>query len=223
MHRSRISIGIAVSLAALVMACGSPKKTEQKGPRRLPLLGEPSVVSKEVNGTYVADTVYPRIPAFRFVDQMGDTITDKDFDGKIYVADFFFTTCPTICPVMKSQMLRVYEAYKDNDRVQLLSHTIDPEHDSVAVLYDYAERLQVSANTWHFVTGVKDSIYAISEYYMVSAQDDPSAPGGYIHSGAFVLIDSQKHIRGYYDGTKPEEVDQLINDIPVLLDEEKQR
>jgi len=212
---------LAVGLIAALTACGpSAVKEKEKAPVRLPLLGEPAIVSVEVNGQYVPDTVYPKIPGFTFTDQEGDTITAKTFDNKVYVADFFFTTCPTICPVMKSQLLRVYEAFAKDDRVLILSHSIDPEHDSVAVLKDYAERLQVSADKWHFVTGEKDSIYSIAEHYMVSADEDPTAPGGYIHSGAFVLIDAQKHIRGYYDGTKPEDVDQLIRDIPVLLDEQ---
>lgn len=212
---------IAVCAGAVLASCGGNTVKNEPGARKLPLLGEPMITSREVNGAYVADTIYPTIPHFAFVDQEGDTISSETFSHKIYVADFFFTTCPTICPVMKKEMLRVYDAYHDNPDVLLLSHTIDPGHDSVPVLKEYAGRLEVTADKWHFVTGNRDSIFSIAEYYMVSAEEDPSAPGGFIHSGALVLIDSDKHIRGYYDGTKPQDVDQLIEDIPVLLNEKK--
>lgn len=203
-------------------SCTEGKKTANSTTSgKLPILGEPMISSVEVNGKYIPDTIYPTIPSFTFINQNGDTVTENSYNNKIYVADFFFTTCPTICPVMKKEMLRVYEAYKNNPEVLILSHTIDPEHDSVSVLKDYSERLEVSSNKWNFVTGNKDSIYSIAEYYMVSADEDPSAPGGFIHSGAFVLIDADKHIRGYYDGTKPKDVDQLIEDISTLLNEKK--
>jgi protein SCO1 len=169
---------------------------------------------------HTADTVYHRIGDFRFVDQEGDTVTQDTFRDKIYVADFFFTSCPTICPIMKTQMLRVYEAFAGEDNVRFLSHTIDPEHDSVAVLKAFADRLEVRAGKWHFVTGPKEDIYQIGQSdYMVTALDDPDEPGGYLHSGAFLLIDKNRHIRGVYDGTKKEEVDRLIADIPRLLAE----
>lgn len=208
-----------------IVACGtnkSPNTTATDSPSRLPFFGEPSILSREENGVFIIDTVYPTIPNFSFLNQDGHLITQDDVKGKIYVADFFFTTCPTICPVMKSQMLRVYEAFANEPRLVILSHSIDPEHDSVPVLKEYAERLQVSAPRWNFLTGNKDSIYTIAEAYMASAAEDPTAPGGFIHSGAFILVDHNRFIRGYYDGTKPEDVDQLIKDIPILLREVSQ-
>lgn len=156
---------------------------------------------------------------YTFTDQANRPVNQKMFDGKILVADFFFTTCPTICPIMKRQMLRVYEKFKDNDQVVLLSHTIDPEHDTVAVLRDYGTRLGIDADRWHLVTGTKKEIYDTAAIYGVAAMEDPRAPGGFIHSGSFTLVDRQGRIRGYYKGTEQETVDQLIKDLGRLLDE----
>jgi protein SCO1/2 len=121
---------------------------------------------------------------------------------------------------MKKQMLRVYEAFENNNEVAFLSHTIDPEYDTVALLHEYAQRLGVKSDKWHFVTGEKDAIYETAQKsYMVTADEDSNAPGGFIHSGAFILVDKDRRIRGIYDGTKPEEVDQMMQDMQRLLQE----
>ena len=156
---------------------------------------------------------------FQFVNQDSSFISEKEVAGKIHVTDFFFTTCPTICPIMKTQMLRVYETYKDADDFLLLSHTIDPKHDSVAVLNDYADGLGIEAKKWHLLTGEKDAIYEMAETYMVVAEEDERAPGGFIHSGAFILLDKKRQVRGVFDGTKEEEVDKLIEAIKQLQNE----
>jgi len=181
--------------------------------QRLPIYGE-----KEINGT---DTVYHKIGNFQLVNQ-DSMIVDKDIlKGKIYVADFFFTSCRTICPIMKSQMMRVYEAVKDDPEVLIVSHTIDPEYDTVGLLHDYADRLGVSSKKWHFLTGDKDSIYYLAQTsYFVTAMEDEAEQDGFIHSGAFMLIDKQGRIRGKYDGTKEEEVNKLIKDIAILEKEQ---
>jgi len=203
-------------LAFLLATCSTKNKT-------LPILGPKQIVNVGFEGGIKADTIFHTIRDFSFVDQDSNVVTNETFRDKIYVADFFFTSCPTICPIMKTQMLRVYDKYKDNPDVKLLSHSIDPEFDTVAVLHDFAERLGVTSDVWHFVTGVKDSIYSIGqESYMVTATSDPNEPGGYLHSGAFLLIDKQRRIRGIYDGTKPDKVDKLMNDIAILLEEYKQ-
>ncbi|CAN5356719.1 SCO family protein [soil metagenome] len=185
--------------------------------KNLPILGN-RVLSGENSSE--KDTIYHTIADFKFLDQDSSTITHKDYQGKVYVADFFFTSCPTICPVMKSQMLRVYEKFKDNEEVMILSHTIDPEHDTIPLLKSYAERLGISGPKWRFVTGNKDEIYDIGQgSYMVATAEDKLEPGGFIHSGAFILVDKDRRVRGIYDGTKEDQVDKLINDIPVLLQE----
>lgn len=183
--------------------------------RELPYLGQHDEIAGE--------TVYHQIPEFTFTNQDSVSITQEDFANKIYVADFFFTSCPTICPVMKTQMLRVYEEFKNNPEVGILSHTIDPRHDSVSVLKVYREQLGVTGDTWQFVTGDQDKIYEIGEkQYMVTAQEDSTAvaEGGFIHSGAFILVDKNRHIRGMYDGTVEAEVTQLIKDMKLLLSKE---
>lgn len=188
----------------------------------LPILGEAEIVTKVVDGKTVEEKVYPTIPEFAFRSQYGDTITSKNFKDKIYVADFFFVTCPTICPIMKKNMRKVYEAYQDHPNVGILSHTIDPDHDSVEVLKTYADDLGIKGRTWLFVTGKREKIYDIGEkHYLVTAHADDKEPGGYIHSGAFVLIDKQKHIRGMYDGTDEKDVQLMISDMKTLLEESK--
>lgn len=187
---------------------------------QLPILGYKDVQMIEKDGKTVADTIYHTIADFRVHNQDGEVVTNETFADKIYVADFFFATCPSICPIMAAQMLRVYEQYKDNENVKLISHTIDPKHDSIPVLKDYAEKLGASSSTWHFVRASKDSIYSLAEQsYMVRAAEDQFAPGGFIHSGAFALVDNQRRIRGIYDGTRAEDIDRLMREIEILLKE----
>ena len=204
MNRMFVALS-AVAACALLCSCEMKRAS-------LPIFGEREVE----NG----DTIYHRIAPFAFVDQDSAVVTNDTFKDKIYVTDFFFTSCRTICPVMKTQMLRVYEAVKEDDEVLILSHTIDPEYDTVALLHDFAERLGVESKKWHFVTGVKDSIYKIAQTsYFSTALEDKSEPDGFIHSGAFLLVDKQGRLRGKYDGTVPADVDQLIKDIDRLKKE----
>ena len=196
---------------ALAISCSSPsEKTSEVA--ELPILGERYVDDNQ-------DTVYHSIADFAFVNQVGDTIRKEDMVGKIYVADFFFTTCPTICPVMKKEMLRVYEQFKGDPNFRILSHSIDPSHDTQAVLKDYAEKLGVpDAATWNFLTGDQEKIFEIGQTsYLTTTMADDMEPGGFLHSGAFLLVDQQGRIRGVYDGTKTDQVDRLLADIPKLL------
>jgi protein SCO1/2 len=200
---------IATTLMAVALMTGCSKK-EAVAP--LPIFGE-----REVSGT---DTVYHTIADFKFVDQDSAFVTNETFKGKIYVADFFFTTCRTICPIMKTQMKRVYDSIKGNPDVLILSHTIDPEYDTVGLLKDFAQRLDVETSKWHFVTGKKDSIYEIAQTsYFATALEDKAEPDGFIHSGAFLLIDKDQRIRGKYDGTKVDDVNRLLGDIHKLEQE----
>ncbi len=180
---------------ALAISCGAPsEKTSEVA--ELPVLGERYVDDNQ-------DTVYHSIADFAFVNQVGDTIRKEDMAGKIYVADFFFTTCPTICPVMKKEMLRVYELFKGEPNFRILSHSIDPSHDTQAVLKDYAEKLGVpDAATWNFLTGDQEKIFEIGQTsYLTTTMADDMEPGGFLHSGALLLVDQQGRIRGVYDLT----------------------
>lgn len=187
---------------------------------RLPILGRNQIKNVSFEGGIKADTIYHTISDFSFVNQDGQEVTQDTFRDKIYIADFFFTTCPTICPIMKTQMLRVYEKYNDNPDVLILSHSIDTKYDSVAVLHEFADKLGVSSDTWHFVTGDQDEIEDIGQNsYMVTVREDVDEVGGYLHSGAFLLVDKERRVRGIYDGTKEEKVDLLLKDIDRLLNE----
>jgi protein SCO1/2 len=201
-----------IATILLFSACGFNKTANT-----LPIYGNREPVTKTVNGKQVTDTIYQTIPKFKFVNQYGDTITNKSLDGDIYVADFFFTTCPSICPIMHRNMLQVYNAFKNTGDFKIISHTIDPKHDSVPILKKYADKLGVTGNTWWFLQGKKEDTYQLGEKSsLVTIKQDDGTQGGYVHQGYFVLIDKQKRIRGSYDGTDPKQVEQLIADIKTL-------
>lgn len=182
-------------------------------PSKLPIIGERDVVD--------GDTVYHSVRPFSFVNQDSQLITEKTFEGKIYVVDFFFTHCPTICPKVTRQMLRVYDKYKDDNRVLLLSHSIDTRNDTVGRLKDYAGKLGVSSKSWHFITGNSDSIYNIAADYFSFAKEDAESPGGFVHSGQLILVDKQRRVRSFCDGTDEKDVTRFMKDIDVLLNEKE--
>jgi len=209
----------ALSLFTYIGAgCSGDKKND-----KLPYLGHREAVEKNVHGKTVIDSVYQTIPAFSLLDQDSTVIDNQKMSDKIYIADFFFTSCPSICPIMKKQMLRVYDKFKNENQLAFVSHSIDPKRDSIPVLKQYQEKLGVDGNKWHFVYGDKETIYKLArDGYMNIAEDDEKAPGGIMHSGYFILVDKKGHIRGAYNGTDDIEVDKLIADIPTLLKEYQQ-
>jgi protein SCO1 len=196
----------------ITLSLGISFFTSCKTDKKLPIFGERDFK----NG----DTIFQTIPDFSFINQDSQTVTQADYAGKIYVADFFFTHCPTICPKVKKNMLRVLEKYKDNPKVVLLSHTIDPKHDTVGRLKEYANRLNISAPKWNLVTGIKKEIYDIAFYYASVAKEDAEAPGGFDHSGYILLVDSKRRVRAAADGTIDEAVTKFLEDIDVLIKEE---
>lgn len=205
----KIIRNVCILLAGILILISCEEASETT---ELPIMG-----MKELGAD--GDTIYHAIPTFALLDQDSTLITEQVVKDKIYVADFFFTSCPTICPKMSQQMLRLHDSLLMEDRVILLSHTIDPAYDSVAVLKTYAEALGVETHKWHMLTGDKEAIYNLGDEYMVPVAEDPDAPGGYLHSGAFILLDKSRRVRGYYDGTIPQEVDELLQDIQFLLKE----
>jgi protein SCO1/2 len=213
LEKNKSYLIISCLIGLILNSCDSGKK-------KLPIFGERDWTTKTVDGKEVTDTIYNSIPSFKFVNQKGDTVTEKITEGKVYVADFFFTSCPTICPVMKKQMVKVYNEFKTNPDVLIVSHTIDPDHDTPKVLSQFAADLGITGTQWQFLTGPKEKIYEIGEKsYMSTAKADSTAEGGFIHSGAFILVDKEKHVRGMYDGTTEEGTQRLIADMKVLLDE----
>lgn len=162
------------------------------------------------------------IADFELYDQYGNTITQNNFEGKIYVADFFFTTCPSICPVMVSQMQRVYENYENDDRIKFLSHTVMPEVDSVPRLLEYAQKYNAKPNKWLFVTGNKKHIYELArKSYFAITTNGNGDEHDFIHTENFILVDTKKRIRGFYDGTDKKDIDRLMKEIEILFKEER--
>lgn len=207
----------SIFLAAILFlsACTDHKK--------LPIYGlrDTKTVTNS-DGSTTVDTVYQTIPKFKFLNQDSSYITNDKFKGKVYVADFFFTSCTTICPIMHRNMKTIFDKFKDNPDVMFLSHTIDFKYDTPSVLKKYAEKLGVDGSKWQFVYGSKDSVYKIAEKsYLVSVQVDSADKQMYVHQGYLVLIDKDRRIRGAYDGTDAGQVAQLTKDIPLLLAEEK--
>lgn len=180
--------------------------------RKLPVIGPFEIT---VNG----DTVYHTIPHFKLTNQEGKIISDKSTEGTIYVANFFFSTCKTVCPKMNEQVHRVQEAFRDIKDIHILTFTVDPDNDTVAALAGYAKKMKADNSKWWFLTGPKDSIYQLArEGYLVPASLGETA-NDFFHSQDLILIDKEKRMRGIYDGTVPAEVDTLIDEIKVLMKE----
>ncbi|TNE64502.1 MAG: SCO family protein [Bacteroidetes bacterium] len=198
---------ILFSLALSLFFSCSPS-----GPKTLPILGERDVV----NG----DTIYPTIPDFAFIDQDSQVVTNATFKDKIYVVDFFFIHCPTICPKVKANGLRIYNKYRNDDRIGMLSHSIDVKNDTVAALKRHAEKLGIDSRQWHLVTGNHDDIYSIADNYFSVAIENPDAPGGFDHSGRLILVDKNRHVRSFCDGTDAADTDRFMQDIDLLLQEQ---
>lgn len=164
------------------------------------------------------DTIYHTIPPFRFQNQDGNIVTEKDLDDKVYVANFFFATCKTVCPQMNEQVHRVQEAFKNVKDFQIVSFTVDPENDNVQSLSSYSDKMHADRTKWWFLTGGKDSIYDLArDGFLVPAAIGNA--GDFFHSQDLLLIDKEKRMRGIYDGTQQLAVDTLIDEIKVLMKE----
>lgn len=193
-----------IPILFLLIACG-------KNNQPLPYLGD----SEEIDG----QMVYYTIPAFEFIDQDSNKVTNSSLSGKMYVADIFFTSCPTICPKVKQQMLRLQDQFPDRENLRFLSMSIDYRKDSVPVLKKYSEKLNINANNWHLVQLKKEEINSVANQFFNIAFEDESAPGGFDHSGRLILVDQDGHIRSFADGTDPDSVDKLAEDMRKLFNE----
>lgn len=188
-------------------------KNEQKPLRTLPFFGQKNTIKK-------GDTVYHTVKPFCFTNQYGEKATEETIKGKIYVADFFFTTCQSICPVMSDELERVYKQFSNRQDVLILSHTVAPEEDSVNVLMDYANLHGVKNRQWLFLTGDKKHLYKMArQSYLLNAEEGNGGEEDFIHTQNFALVDKERHLRGFYDGTDSLEVSRLIIDINLLLEE----
>ena len=183
---------------------------------RLPIYQPASVNSELVDTTIVHKINYHKISDFSLINQNGETVTQNKYDNKIYVADFFFTTCQSICPIMTKNMKEIQDKLIKDSEVLLLSHTVFPEIDSVEVLKRYAIENDVIDSKWDLVTGDKKQIYDLARKSYLAAKDNSFGEYEMIHTENFVLIDKKKQIRGFYDGTNKEEIDKLYEDIKIL-------
>lgn len=212
---------LIISVLLSIFSCTSDHPNQSKA-ADLPYFGEHDVeLVHDSSDVSLVDTIYFTVPGFVFINQDSSTTSHKDYRGHVYVTDYFFTTCPTICPIMTSQMVRLQSLVNTqlgNAGVKFLSHTVDPEHDSPSVLKDYATRIGADFSNWNFVTGNKEDLYDQARYgYFMTAFESDTAAGGFFHSDQMVLVDREGHIRGYYDGTSTSEVDKLFEDIKFLV------
>ncbi len=192
---------------------------------RLPIYGNKDLESKIVDGKEVIDTIYQTVPPFSFVDQDSNIVTNETFKGKIYVADFVFLSCGSICPKMNVQMKRLYDLYAANPNIVFLTHTIDPEHDTLERIKKYMQSRNAETSKWHFVRGPEEEILKIANkgYFSIAYRDSLNVEPGaeYQHEGWFILVDKKQRIRSMHDGTDQFEVDKLIKDIEILLQEKE--
>lgn len=184
---------------------------------------EPDMVNTElVDSTVQYIRKYHKIADFKLTNQNGEEITEQNYKDKIYVADFFFTTCQTICPIMTDHMKEIQDRLREDKDVLLLSHSVTPQIDSVARLKRYAIEKGVDDTKWNLVTGDKKLIYDLArKSYLAAKSDGDGGPYDMVHTENFILVDKKKHIRGFYDGTNPEEIDRLLEDINILKKENK--
>lgn len=207
--------GILVALAAIVLvSCNSTPPAE----KRLPIVGEIDVEYKMVNGKEVADTIYHVVPDFKYINQDSVWVNSKDLKGKIWITDFFFSNCPTICPPMTTNMKRLSVMTKDlEEHVQFLSFSIDPYRDQPSRLRAYIQEHGIKAKNWQFFTGDEAATHELAREFFNGAEKDESIPGGFGHTPYFSLVDKNGHIRGIYDGTNTDAIDSLESDIRKLL------
>ena len=188
-------------------------KSEQKPLCLLPYYGQK-------NSMKDGDTSYHTVKPFMFTNQYNEKVTEETVKGKIYVTDFFFTTCQSICPIMSSELERVYKQFANREEIMILSHTVSPEEDSVNVLMDYAKLHGVNDKKWLFLTGEKKHLYDMARTsYLLNAEEGNGDENDFIHTQNFALVDKERHLRGFYDGTDSIEVSRLITDINLLLEE----
>ena len=199
-------------LAVVLISCNQDSK------KQLPIFNpvdfNPKLVDKSIRNISKNHTVKD----FNLINQNGITITSKDYENKIYIVDFFFTSCPSICPIMTNNMLKIQEKFINNDDIMLLSMSVTPEIDNIKILKDYAIDKGVDDSKWNITTGSKKHIYELARksYFAVVEQGDGGLQD-FIHTPNFILVDTKKQIRGVYDGTEEKEISRLIEDINYLV------
>ena len=212
--------GSSLTVLLFFTACAK-NETAQKNVDTLPYYREVSFTPHWLAPNDEALKDFHQIAPFELINQNGEIITEKTFEGKVYVADFFFTRCPGICPQMTDNMKILQAEFLNNDEVLLLSHSVTPKMDSVAVLKKYAEKKNVVSGKWHLVTGTQKDIYKLGrqDYFVEEDLGLQKEVDEFLHTENFVLIDQNRHIRGIYNGLNKTSIAQLIKDVNVLLKE----
>ena len=197
---------LSILLAFSLLSC-----QEKQQPKSLAYIGQHEIKDE--------DTLYYQIPPFSFLNQDSILINNKKLSDRVYVADFFYTNCPTICPIVTNQMLRIYDQYEGKQQLKLVSFVLDPKRDNVENLKSYAENIGVKNEDWYFLTGDKDRIWELAEKFFVSVAPDPNDLDEIAHSGKIILVDKAGHVRGFAEGTSEEEVNSFMSKIDLLLRE----
>ena len=212
---------LSIIVPALILIVGIAIAYKMiKDDRKLPIYSPAQINPELVDVSKQKVTSGHRIADFEMIDQNGKAFTNKDLDGYYYVTDFFFTTCPTICPNMTANMQRVQDRFMDDEDFRIASFTVQPEVDSVSVMKAYAELHEANDTKWFFLTGDKKVIYNLArKSYFTSVTEGDGGPNDFIHTENFVLIDKEKRIRGFYDGTSEASVNQLMTDVEILTQE----
>lgn len=211
-------IVLIVFIGMLLFSC-----TEK--PTKLPILGNADVVYHEKDGITIADTIYPKIPAFSFLNEDSIVVSNDNFKNKIWIVEFFFATCPTICPIMQKQLKNVVKATQGfENNIEFISFTIDPTHDSPSKLKAYKKQNKILNKNWTFLTGDEATTHRLGiENFLTFAGRNEEALGGYAHSGSFTLVDKAGYVRGVYNVTNfdlsvnKSEYNRLVNDVESLL------
>jgi protein SCO1/2 len=213
MNRKWVFVAFAAIWIAGMIVVYPMLKKEQRLPVFQPSDVNPELVDVDMQRTAKAH----RIADFELTDQTGKTVTNADFENRIYVADFFFTTCPSICPKMTANLSELSEFYKDDGDIMFLSHSVTPQIDSVPVLAAYAEKYGVNPDKWKLTTGNKKHIYELARrsYFAVTTEGD-GGEKDFIHTENFILVDKERKIRGFYDGTSLEDMERLKKDVTIL-------
>ena len=208
-------------LLLVVFASACKNKTADKS-LALPFINKPDFTPEWIEKDDPSYKTIHTIPAFSFINQDGKTVTEKDVEGKIYVTDFIFTRCGSICPIMTTNMGTLQEKYKNDDEVLLISHSVTPTMDSVAVLKKYAEAKGIISGKWHLLTGNEDQIYALAkkQYYAGDTIGYYQTGNEFLHTENFILVDKHRRIRGVYNGTLALEMERLMDDIATLKKED---
>ena len=217
----RIVFILVVFIICVAISYTMLRKNDQKP---LPIINPTDLKKELVDPELLAVGQGHTIGNFSFTNQDGITITEKEIENKVFVAEYFFSTCKSICPIMNQQMQRIQKTYKGNKSVKILSFTVDPETDNSETLKTYAVQHGYQKGQWHFLTGTKSSLYSLARksFFVLKPAEATNlgdAGSDFIHTNNFVLVDKKKRIRGYYDGTNPAEITELIEDIDLLLNE----